>query len=48
MDAEIAAIIAEDADGLEDAHNKLDAESHVHRVQSAATEEHGASPAVWK
>ncbi|KAJ6781571.1 hypothetical protein PWT90_01566 [Aphanocladium album] len=34
-DAEIAAVIAEDADGLEGVDNKLDAESHITPVQSA-------------
>lgn len=44
MDAEIAAVIAEDEDGLEDADAKLDAESHVPRVESTATQNHGTSP----
>lgn len=44
MDAEIAAVIAEDEDGLEDADAKLDAESHVRRVESTATQNHGTSP----
>ncbi|OAA81278.1 Major facilitator superfamily transporter [Akanthomyces lecanii RCEF 1005] len=44
MDAEIAAVIAEDEDGLEDADAKLDAESHVRRVESTATQNRGTSP----
>lgn len=43
LDAEIAAVIAEDEDGLEDADAKLDTESHVRRVESTATQNHGTS-----
>ncbi|KAM0742377.1 hypothetical protein ACQRIT_002554 [Beauveria bassiana] len=47
-DAQIAAVIAEEARGLEDAYKKLDAESRVSRVQSATTQNHDSSAEVKK
>ncbi|PMB70709.1 hypothetical protein BM221_003164 [Beauveria bassiana] len=47
-DARVAAVIAEEARGLEDAYKKLDAETRVSRVQSATTQNHDSSAEVKK
>ncbi|KAH8718502.1 putative transporter SEO1 [Beauveria bassiana] len=47
-DAQVAAVIAEEARGLEDDYKKLDAGTRVSRVQSATTQNHDSSAEVKK
>ncbi|KAM3560821.1 hypothetical protein MY1884_002690 [Beauveria asiatica] len=47
-DAQVAAVIAEEARGLEDAYKKLDAETRVSRVQNATSQNHDSSADVHK